>query len=142
MKSRYRYIVFLLVFLLVNSFFLSAQNLSLIPRETELISQKTEEQEGLVTSQHIYSSDLSKSEILKFYRQMFANQDFGEVRTESPLKDSQKATFFFSKQKEGLMMVLNFSGLSQEGSPSYSIVVHKFSLEKIGTISSSQEDLE
>ena len=128
-KMDLRRIVFSLILLCVNSLSLPAQDLSLTPAKAELISQKTEKGEGTTTSQYIYRSGLSKGEILKFYRQMFANQGFNEMPVEPPLPDSRKPAFFFSKQKEGLILVLNFSGLSRAGSPAYSIITHNFSFQ-------------
>ena len=106
-----------------------AQDLSLKPLKTKLISQHSQPQEGVIISQKIYKSDASKKQIIKFYRRLLTNQGFVEDKGNPPVKDSRKNLFFFGQQDQGLIVVLNYTGLNSQASSTYSIITHNFSLK-------------
>ena len=129
MFLRYKCIAFLLLFVFIFSFALQAQVLDFTPARTRLLNQQKEVQAAGIISQYKYESLSSKVEILKFYSQMCGNQGFRVMKPQSTRKVARKNIFFFSKQKEGIIVTLVFLGPTSQtkGGITYLIIVNDFS---------------
>jgi len=140
MAKNCKYLVFVVVLLFTFNFSGLAQDLSLTPPQTELVNQSKEQGQELVINSGQYKSRHSKEGIVKFYRLMFANQGFTEVKGQPPKKDKHKLNYFFTKQSEGTMVLLNFLRLVDEGLITYFITTHQFSLKERANLESSPEN--
>lgn len=124
-----RWITLLLIFAFISSSLGLAQDLSLKPSKTKLVNQDSQTQGGVIISQRIYQSGSSRKQIIKFYRRLLANQGFLEDKNSSSIKDSGKRLFFFAKQDQGSIAVLNFPGSSSKKELIYSVITHDFSVK-------------
>ena len=125
MILKYKYLVFLLLFLLVSSLWLSAQDLSLKPAGTKMVSRNIEESEGVVTTYYRYQSTSSKAKIVSFYRRLLKNRGFKQIKA----RGSSGAFFFFSNQAQGLLVILAVFESTQQPITTYSLTNHHFSLK-------------
>lgn len=126
MKLRYKYIVFLLLFLFIGSFVVQSQVAGVLPPKTRMVDRSLEELEGTTTTYYRYQSRSSKKELIKFYRLLFKNRSFKEVSG----RGSSEAFFFFAKQEEGVMVTLTFLGSPKDGLITYSLKNHHLAVKK------------
>ncbi len=131
MAKKHKYLFLLSFIFLALSFSSLAQDLRLIPPQTELVGQHKQEEEELVTTSYQYKSRSSKESILEFYRLMFANQGFTEIQGQPPRKDPYRLNYFFTKEQEGTMVLLNFLRLVDEGVYTYFITTYHYSLKEM-----------
>ena len=99
-KNRYHYIVLLGIFLFTTYFSAYGQHFKFTPPNTRLVDQSRENPgTGLVVMHYKYQSRSNGDEILKFYRRLFSNQGYKELKPES----EQRLAYFFSKQETGTL---------------------------------------
>ena len=120
---KYRYIAFLFVFIFIVNFSALGQG-DLRPPMTKMISSKIDEPEGAVITYYQYESKSSKKEILKFYRLLFKNRGFKELKG----RGSSKDFFFFGNQDEGIMVTLVFLLSERKSVVRYSLTNHHLTL--------------
>ena len=131
---KHKYSFYILILLLIVNVSVQAQgvlNFKFKPRGTELIEQKNENKgEGMAVTQYKYRSS-PKDEIVKFYRLMFKNWGYKELKNAWWVKnkDSIQLRYFFTKN-DNTLIILSFLSVVDEGMYTYYIVVQRFDLKK------------
>jgi len=121
------------ILLVAANCFAQAQKVSkLMPRDTELLSQKQDKsQQFVVITTYKYGSANSKEKVLEFYRQLFKNEGFQELTGYSAEK--QKAgphnVYFFTKANE--LAVLSITPDRENGLGIYYIALHEPNVEAV-----------
>lgn len=123
-----------------NCFAQAEKIYKLMPRDTQLLSQKEDKSQELVTViTYKYGSKSKKKKILEFYRLLFKNEGFGELVGYSPEK--QKAgphmVYFFSKPNE--LALLSIINSQEDGLNIYYITLHEPNVEAIKNFNTKKE---
>jgi len=117
----YKRIIFLFAwfFVFIAAMTQAEKLAKLTPRNTELVDRRQQKPEQYVTvTNYKYATLARQDEVVNFYRKMFTNDGFSEVRGYSPEGQAQGPTpqsqtfFFFTKPNT--MVMLNLL-LQQEG---------------------------
>jgi len=113
--------------------FAQAQKVSrLMPPNTRLLSQKQDKsQQLIVVTTYKYGSVAKKEKVLGFYRQLFKNEGYQELKGYSPEK--QKAgpheVYFFTKANE--LAVLSLTNTRENGMGIYYIALNEPNVEAV-----------
>jgi hypothetical protein len=123
----------LAIFLVTANCFAQAQKVfKLMPRDTELLSQKQDKsQQFVIITTYKYGSATTKAKVLEFYRQLFKNEGYQELVGYSPEK--QKAgpynVYFFAKANE--MAILSITTDMENGLGIYYVALHEPNVEAV-----------
>lgn len=134
----------LAILLVTANCFAQAQKISkLMPRDTQLLSQKQDKsQELVIVTTYKYGSASTKEKVLGFYRQLFKNESFQELVGYSPEK--QKAgphrVYFFAKANE--IAVLSITNDRENGLGIYYIALHEPNVEAVKGFDSKEKQYE
>ncbi|MEI8349618.1 MAG: hypothetical protein WCI77_05650 [Candidatus Omnitrophota bacterium] len=102
----------------------------LTPRNTELIDRRQQKPEQYVTvTNYKYATLARQDEVVQFYRKMFTNDGFSEVRGYSPDGQSQgpipQSQSFFFFTKPNTMVMLNLLLQQERGRHIYYVTVNE-----------------
>lgn len=116
----------------VNCFAQAQKVAKLMPPETELLSQKQDKSQQLVTvTTYKYASTSKKAKLLEFYRQLFKNEGYQELEGYSPEK--QKAgpheVFFFAKGNE--LAILSLTNTIENNKGIYFVTLNEPNVEAV-----------
>ncbi|MBD3246936.1 MAG: hypothetical protein GF333_08040 [Candidatus Omnitrophica bacterium] len=102
----------------------AAQNLELMPPDTERLSALGEEQDLFSTGTFHFRSASTKEEIVEFYRTMFINSGYEEVDP-APIGATPPEKFAYFFRTPGRIIMLNFFlHPPKEGFTDYYITAH------------------
>ena len=115
----------------------------LMPRDTQLLSQKEDKsQEFVAITTYKYGSANKKAKILEFYRQLFKNEGYQELVGHTPEK--QKAgphmVYFFSRPNE--LAILSMTNTLEDGLNIYYIALNVPNVEAVKSLDIKEKENE
>ena len=123
----------LAVFLVSANCFSQAQKIfKLMPRDTELLSQKQDKsQQFVVITTYKYGSTNKKEKVLEFYRQLFKNEGYQELVGYSPEKQktAPHRVYFFAKANE--IAILSITTDIENGLGIYYVALNEPKVEAV-----------
>jgi|GEM_PF-1597440 len=129
----YSLLLVLAILLVTANCFAQAQKISrLMPPNTRLLSQKQDTSQQLITvTTYKYGSVAKKEKVLGFYRQLFKNEGYQELKGYVPEK--QKAgpheVYFFAKANE--LAVLSLTNTRENGMGIYFVALNEPNVEAV-----------
>lgn len=111
-----------------------------MPPHTRLLSQKQDKsQQLIVVTTYKYGSVAKKEKVLGFYRQLFKNEGYQELKGYSPEK--QKAgpheVYFFAKANE--LAVLSLTNTRENGMGIYFVALNEPNVEAVKGFNSKEK---
>ncbi|MDD4182866.1 MAG: hypothetical protein PHT53_03490 [Candidatus Omnitrophica bacterium] len=123
----------LAIFLVTANCFAEAQKVfKLMPRDTELLSQKQDKsQQFVVITTYKYGTATAKAKVLEFYRQLFKNEGYQELVGYTPEKQKTAPhnVYFFTKVNE--LAILSITPDTENGLGVYYIALHEPNVEAV-----------
>lgn len=114
----------------------------LMPAQTEFVSQKEDKSQLVVIDIYKFKSFSTKEKILEFYRKLFANESFSELKGYSPERKGggPQMAYFFTKANE--LILLNILLEPEDGAFTYYVTFHKPDVNGIKNFNQQEQKYE